>query len=136
MLQAYSLNVDVANGADIPFNTLSLKKGYTAELSSPTTIALNKCGVYMVEVDIAAVADTAGLIQAQLYKNGIEIPQAQATVTGAADTTVTASFTCLVQVDRNNNPCCACSSPTLLKLTNDGVDANYVKANIVVTKVV
>ena len=48
MLEAYSLNATVTPLAPIPFNSASLVKGCTAVLASPTTIELNKRGVYAV----------------------------------------------------------------------------------------
>lgn len=123
MLEAYSQNVTVAAESPIPFNSVSLVKGNTAILSSPTTIELNKCGVYMVSCDVsAAAAETI-----QLYKNGVAQPQAISVGTSP-------SFTTLVQVDHNNNPCCCCSSPTTIQViaTEAGT---LTDANIAVTKV-
>lgn len=122
MLEAYSTNVTVTANSAIPFNAVSVEKGNTAVLTSPTTIELNKCGVYMVSVDVSAAA--ANTIQ--LSKDGVLQPQAQSTGTSP-------SFVTLVQVDRNNT-CCACSSPTVLRViaTTAGT---LTDANIVVTKV-
>ena len=41
MLEAYSKNQTLTAGQAISFTGVSLKKGCTAELISPTTIALN-----------------------------------------------------------------------------------------------
>lgn len=123
MLEAYSLNIDVAANTAIPFQNVSLKKGCTAELSGTNTITLNKCGVYMVAVD--ATASVATTIQ--LYKDGIAQPQAQSTGTAL-------SFVTLVQVPENNS-CCPCSSGTTLQIINETA-ATYDNVNIVVTKVV
>lgn len=122
MLEAYSTNVTVGANSAIPFNAVSVVKGNTAVLTSPTTIELNRCGVYMVECDVSASA--ANTIQ--LSKDGVLQPQAQSTGT-------TPSFTTLVQVDRNNT-CCACSSPVVLRViaTTAGT---LTDANIVVTKI-
>lgn len=123
MLEAYSLNVEVAADTAIPFQNVSLKKGCTAELSGTNTIALNKCGVYMVSVDASAEASTT----IQLYKDGVAIPQAQSTG-------LTPSFVTLVQVPENNS-CCPCASGVSLKVVNTTA-ATFTNANIVVTKVV
>lgn len=122
MIEAYSLNVDVtANGA-IPFNSVSLTKGCTAVLASPTTIELNRCGVYEVTCGVSAAAAQT----IQLTKDGVLQPQAQSSGTSPA-------FNTLVQVDRNNT-CCACSSPVTLRViaTEAGTLTN---ANITVKKV-
>lgn len=122
MLEAYSLNVTAAANSPIPFNNVSIEKGCTARLTSPSTIELNKCGVYMIAVDASAAA--AATIQ--LVKDDVLQPQAQSTGTSP-------SFVTLVQVDHNNSNCC-CSSPTLLQVRSITA-STYTDANIVVTKV-
>lgn len=122
MLEAYSLNIDVTADSPIPFNSTSLIKGCTATKPSADTINLNKCGVYMVEVNVSAEAATT----LQLYKDGVAQPQAQSTG-------VTPSFVTLVQVDRNNS-CCACDSPVVLQIMNSTA-VTLTNANITVTKV-
>lgn len=123
MLEAYSLNVSVAANANIPFNSTSLQKGCTAVKTAPDTINLNKCGVYMVEVDCSASATTT----IQLVKDGVLQPQAQST--GASP-----SFTTLVQVSHDNS-CCACDSPTIIQIRNTAA-VTLTDANITITKVV
>ena len=123
MLEAYSLNVDVAADTAIPFQNVSLKKGCTAELSGTNTITLNKCGVYMVSCDASAEASTT----IQLYKDGVAQPQAQST--GG-----TPAFVTLVQVPENNS-CCPCASGVSLKVVNTTA-TTFSDVNIVVTKVV
>ena len=122
MLEAYSLNVAVAADSPIPFNNTTIEKGCTAKLSSPATIELNKCGIYMVEVD----ASSAAAATIQLVKDDVLQPQAQSTGTSP-------SFTTLVQVDHNNSNCC-CSSPTLLQIRSITA-STYTDANVVVTKI-
>lgn len=125
MLEAYSLNVTVPTDSVIPFNNVSLQKGCTATLNGVGTIELNRCGVYMVEVDASAAASTT----IQLFKDGVAQAQAQSTGTSP-------SFTTLVQVDKNNCGC-ACSSPTNIQIKNTGdASATFTDANIVITKVV
>ena len=123
MLEAYSTNIAVAANANIPFNSVSLKKGCTAVKSAPDTINLNKCGVYMVAVDCSASATTT----IQLVKDGVLQPQAQST--GSSP-----SFTTLVQVDHNNSNC-ACDSPTVIQIRNSEA-VTLTDANITITKVV
>ena len=126
MLEAYSLNVEVASDSAIPFNSSSLIKGCTVSHPSPDTINLNKCGVYMVSVD--ASAETASIIQ--LYKDGVAQPQAQSSA-GTAP-----GFVTLVQVDHNNS-CCACDSPVSIQVKNAGDAAvTFTNCNICVTKIV
>ena len=123
MLEAYSLNVAVGANSPISFNSASIEKGCTAKLTSPTTIELNKCGVYMVACDVSAAASTT----IQLSKDSVLQPQAQSTG-------VSPSFVTLVQVPTNNS-CCACSSPVVLRVINTTA-TTLTDANIVVTKVI
>lgn len=123
MLEAYSTNVTVtANGA-IPFNRVAVEKGCTAKLTSPSTIELNKCGVYMVAVDASAGASNT----IQLYKDGVAQTQAQSTGTSMG-------FVCLVQVDKNNCGCNCCSSPVSLNVIASTA-GTLTNANVVVTKI-
>lgn len=122
MLEAYSTNAAVAANAAIPFNNVVIQKGNTAVLSGAQTIELNKCGVYMVELDGTASASTT----VQMTKNGVAQPQAQSTGT-------TFGFQTLVQVPRSNTSCC-CSSPTLIQFTADAA-VTLTNVNVVVTKV-
>lgn len=122
MLEAYSTNVAVAADAAIPFNNVVIQKGNTAVLSGAQTVELNKCGVYMVEIDGTASASTT----VQMTKNGVAQPQAQSTGT-------TFGFQTLVQVPRSNTSCC-CSSPTLIQFTADAA-VTLTNVNVVVTKV-
>lgn len=122
MLEAYSLNVTVAADSPIPFNSVSVAKGCSAVLTSPSTISLNKCGVYKVECDVSAAA--ANTIQ--LYKDGVAQPQAQSTGTSP-------NFSTLVQVDHDNS-CCPCASPTLVQIRLTTA-ATLTDANVVVTKI-
>ena len=123
MLEAYSLNLEVAANAPVSFQNVSLKKGCTAELSGINTIELNKCGVYMVSVDASAEATTT----LQLYKNGVAQPQAQST--GG-----TPAFTTLVQVPENNSGC-PCASAVSLQVINETA-TTLTDVNIVITKIV
>lgn len=134
MLEAYSTNIAVATNSAIPFNNVSIEKGCTAKIESSATISLNKSGVYMVEVDAAAIPTTAGVMSIQLSKDGILQPQAQSAVTGATTDVDNMSFTTLVQV-KEDNTCNCCSSPTVIRIVNTGVPATYNIANICVTKI-
>ena len=121
MIQAFSQNITVNAMQTIPFNGVSLQKGCTATQTSPTTFALNKCGVYMVSVGVsAAAAETI-----QLYKDGVAVQEARRTGTSP-------SFTTLVQVDHNNS-CCACDSPTIIQVMSVTA-ATLADASIVITK--
>ena len=121
MLEVYGTNITVVADTPIAFNNTSVKKSCTAELESPSTIQLNKCGVYMVEFDSGS--DTA--LKVQMSKDGVLQPQAQSTGTSP-------SFTTLVQVDRDND--CCCSSPVNLRFIPSAA-GTLTNANVCVTKI-
>lgn len=124
MLEAYSLNVTVPATSSIPFNNVTLQKGCTAVLTSPASIELNRCGVYMISVDASAAAAST----IQLSKDGVLQPQAQAVGTSP-------SFVTFVQVDKNNNPNCCCSSPVTIRIVNPTTaDETFTNVNICVSK--
>lgn len=135
MLEAYSKNQTIpATSGVIPFNSVTLKKGCTAELTGTNTIQLNKCGVYEVLFNANALATTAGNITVSMTKNGVTQPQATRTITGATTTTsVNVPISTLVQVT-DNNSCKCCDSPTILQFVNTGV-AWTGDVDVVVTKI-
>lgn len=124
MIQAYSQDISVNAMQAIPFNSVSLKKGCTATQTGSTTFALNKCGVYEVSVGVSAAATET----IQLYKDGVAVPE-------AIRTGISPSFTTLVQVDKNNTPCCACDSPVTIQVMSVTA-ATLVDASITITKLV
>lgn len=121
MLQAYSENLTTTANSPVTFNNVVVEKGSTATMQGTGTIELNKCGVYMVEVDATASASTT----LQLYKDGVAQPQAQSTGESL-------SFTTLVQVPKNNTQCC-CSSPVTIQVMNTVAGA-LPNVNIVVSR--
>ena len=124
MLEIYSLNATVPSQTAIPLENVTIQKGCTAINSAPSTIQLNKCGVYMVSCDASSASATAAI---QLYKDGIAQPQAQSTGTSPC-------FVTLVQVGHNNSNCC-CSSPTVLQVFNPTeASVTYTNVNVCVTK--
>lgn len=135
MLEVYSLEQTVGTNVTVPLNNLTIQKGCTAVLSAPSTIQLNKCGVYMVSCNCSAeVSDDIGDISIQMTKNGLLQPQAQSTTTGETGDITTMSFVTLVQVN-DSNSCRCCDSPTLIQFINTGVPAIYHNINVTVTKV-
>lgn len=135
MLEAYSKNQTIpATSGVIPFNSVTLKKGCTAELTGTNTIQLNKCGVYEVLFNATALATAAGNITVSMTKNGVTQPQATRTITGATvATSVNVPISTLVQVT-DNNSCKCCDSPTILQFVNTGV-AWTGDVDVVVTKI-
>ena len=122
MLQIYSDNITVALNSAVNFNSYGILKGNTAVAVTPSSVQLNKKGVYMVSVDAVAEASTT----LQLMKDGVLVPQALSTGT-------TIGFETLVQVPYDNS--CSCASiPTSIQLINTGAEATLTHVNMVVTK--
>lgn len=142
MIEIYSKNITVGENELIPFNIVSLKKGATVTNSGSYELVFNQCGIYQLTLSAVAApaaaaepaeTSTASTISVNLIKDGVVIPQAQSeeTSTGAA----ALSFSTLVQVNRNNNPC-VCSTPVICSIRNTGVAATFSNIDVVVTKIV
>lgn len=124
MLNAYSLNQTVAANSAVPLNSIVIEKGCTANLISPSTINLNKRGVYEVTVDASSAAATS----IALTRDGVIMPNTE--MTGTAT-----SFTTLVRVSQDNT-CCCCSAPVSLQVINPAdAQAVYTVVNVTVTKI-
>lgn len=136
MIETYSNNITVAANAAVPMNT-AFRKGTTVTKSGDATLQLNKCGIYVVDVNAVGVAGAGGLITIQLLVNGVAVPYAFASET-AADTTSThnLAFSTKVQVPATYNECCPCSTPFTVTLVNTGVETTYSLVNVLVTKLV
>lgn len=134
MLEAYSKNQTIpATTGILPFNSITLKKGCTAELNGVSSIQLNKCGVYEITLNINGLASTAGDVTVAMTKNGVAQPQATRSL---VDQTITEGFslpiTTLVQV-KDNNSCRCCDAPTTIQFINQGA-AWVGDIDVVVTK--
>lgn len=134
MLEAYSKNQTIsATTGILPFNSITLQKGCTAELNGVSSIQLNKCGVYEITLNINGLASTAGDVTVAMTKNGVAQPQATRSL---VDQTITEGFslpiTTLVQV-KDNNSCRCCDAPTTIQFINQGV-AWVGDVDVVVTK--
>lgn len=123
MLQAYSLNIDVAADGIVPFTNVSLDKGCSERITGTGTIELEKAGVYEVTVDGTASAATT----LQLVRNGVVLPQAQSTGT-------TLGFKTFVQVDHSNCNCNCRTSPVTLQVSNSTA-VTFDNVNITVRKI-
>ena len=124
MLNAYSLNVTVPADTAIPLNNVRLDKGCDIRLVSPSTINLNRRGLYEVTVDAASAAST----DIALTQNGTIIPNTAFSGTGY-------SFTVPVQVSENNTYCC-CTAPVVLQVVNPAAaSATYDVVNVYIKKV-
>ena len=103
----------VAVGGVIPLGGLIRRYGCDIALNGN---AVNLSGVGYYDVDASITATLTGAVTATLYKDGVAVPGATATETGAADGTVNLDLTALVR-----QPCCAAGAALTLVLT--GVEA-------------
>lgn len=136
-LEAYSINTTVQTNTPVPLNSKSIEKGVFASCNnnSNSNIVFNKCGLYKVSVSASAVATEAGEVSIQLYQDGVPLVNASS-ISTAADTTNyrTLSIEKLIQISKNNNPDCCCSSPSIVSIMNTGVAATFDPINVTVTK--
>ena len=133
MLEAYSKDVTVNGGANIPLNNLAIVKGKSAELQGSASIALNACGVYRVKVTANVTPSSAGVASVQLAKNGALVDYAISQATAESGSIYALGFETLVQVPRSNTNC-PCTSPTVISVVN-GLAAD-VSIDVVVDKIV
>ena len=136
MIQVYSNGVSVAAGGTYPLNNVTFYKGQTAVQNAVGSIALDKKGVYVVQVDGFGTAAADGVYSIQLAKNGIPIPQAISATTAAAASIASGSFTTLVTVAQSDCPCNWTTSATNLSIINPEGSADVTEAhiNMIVTK--
>lgn len=134
MLEVYSINVSVSEGADIPLNQVRTLKGPTALLQGASSIVLNKCGVYKITAVANVTPGEAGTVSIQLKQNGNLLDNAIAQATAAADSVYNLKFETLVTVS-NNNTACPCSVPTVLTVVN-GNAATIELLDVIVDKIV
>jgi hypothetical protein len=88
----------VADGF-LDFATNSILDGCSiSHVAGSNTVSLLKRGLYQVSVNADVEPTAAGDIAVQLIKNGVAVPGAIATVTGAAGDTYSVAFTVLVKV--------------------------------------
>lgn len=137
MIQVYSDGVEVAAGGTYPLNNISFFKGNTAVQGAAGSIALNKRGVYVVQVDGFATLAGAGDYSIQLTRNGIPLPQAISTTSLAAAGTASGSFSTAIVVAENDCPCNWTSSAVTIGVINPSETAiTEGHINMFITKIV
>ena len=109
----------VAVGGVIPLGGLIRRYGCDIALNGNAVNIYGgreNAGYYDVDASITATLTAAGAVTATLYKDGVAVPGAIATATGAASGTVNLDLTALVR-----QPCCADGAALTLVLS--GVEA-------------
>ena len=136
MIQVYSNGVSVAAGGTYPLNNVTFYKGNTAVQSAAGSVALNKRGVYIVQVDGFATLATAGIYSIQLTRNGVPVPQAISTTNVAAGEIGSGSFTSLITVAENDCPCNWTTSAVTLGIVNPETAEDITEGhiNMIITK--
>jgi hypothetical protein len=95
--------------------------------------AMREKGIYCVHMDAYAEPEAAGLLELQLTRNGVPMPEAISAVTGAVGSTETLSFETFVQVSEDNTPCC-CTAPTQIAIETGDVAFANLHINVKVSK--
>ena len=111
--------------------TNSVKTGVSIEyINGSSAITINRPGLYLVNFN--AIGGGKGNVIVKLQENGEDVRGAVAGASSAATTDiVNLSFSALIDVA----PSCNCiKNDSVLTVLNAGVDANYINANITVTK--
>lgn len=134
MFQGYSSNLTVAANTAFPFNNTVIDKGNAEALSAPSSIQLNRRGVYLVKVDGYATGSEATAGSVQLYANGVAQPQAISEFTLATGEITNFGFSTVIKVTTNNCPCNAITSPTILQLMNGDSAITNGHVNILITR--
>lgn len=125
MLEAYSKGITIPAASAVTFsNAVPFDRRNDVELSGTGTIVLNNCGIYELVFDGVVQAGTSGDIQFQVLRNGVELPQAAITITGATTATgIPFSVRTFVKGPERN--CCrgTCGySPVVIQINNIGVE--------------
>lgn len=114
----------VSAGGVIPLGSLIRRYGCDISLNG-NAVNLTGTGYYDVDASITATLTAAGTVTATLYKDGVAIPGATASETGAANGTVNLSIPALVR-----QACCAAGSALTLVLTGAAATVNNVALRV------
>lgn len=134
VIEAYnSSEQTLATGVNIAFTNFN-EYGCSIVPSGSIGVKIHKAGRYLVMfTGVAVEGGTAGDISAQLYKDGVAVPDAVGTEY-SPDTTglVNLAFTKVIEVKRS----CGCiDNTTVLSVENIGVGAIYSNAKLTVVEI-
>lgn len=109
------------------------QQGCSAEASGSTGITLKGEGTYLVMFNAAAAeGGTAGIITAQLQRDGVAVPSAYASEYSSATTdTINLAFSDIIEVKKS---CNCVDNTTTLTVANTGINASYSNAYLKVIK--
>ena len=101
----------VAVGGVIPLGSLIRRYGCDVSLNG-NAVNITGAGYYDVDASLTVAPAAVGTVTVTLFKDGVAVPGATATETGAASGTVNLDLTALVR-----QPCCAAGAALTLVLT-------------------
>lgn len=114
----------VATGTTINFGSVVRRYGNNIALSGGNVV-VRGAGYYNVDVNIGFTG-AAGTATIQVFKDGVAIPGATATITTAADTNFAVTIPTLIRE--------VCCNESTITVVISGVAGNVVNAAIVVEK--
>lgn len=106
--------IAVEAGSTLPLGTIIRRFGNNINMSG-TGINIEGAGYYKVDASVSILATAAGNATVALYKDGVAVPGAEATVTLAVGDYETVSFPAFVRLQ-----CCAASSTLTLVMSETG----------------
>ena len=116
----------ISDGGTINFGSAVRRYGSACNVEGGN-LTLNGAGYYDISVNVTIAGTAAGTAVVQLYKDGVIIPGASASLTTAADTTYSASVSTIIR-----KSCCCESSITAVV---SGVAVSVTSASITSEKV-
>ena len=117
----------VATGTTIDFGSIVRRYGNNTAMSGGNVV-VDGVGYYSVDTNVTFSADAVGTALIQLYKDGLAIPGAKASVTTAADTIYAISIPSIIRQT------CCCNEGTISAIIS-GVAGTITNASIVVEKI-
>ena len=138
MLYTYTNQIqELAVNDNVVFNTTGIQTGCTVTHNAgEAVINLNRHGFYMIHFNADFNAPSAGVVNFQLYKNGIAVNGAEASsyIQGAGYVE-NASFSVIVRVKGTTCACDTSNMNTSIVVRNIGVSSIVTNAAITITKI-
>ena len=114
----------VAVDGVIPLGSLIRRYGCDVALNG-NTVNITGAGYYDVDASITVALAAAGTVTATLFKDGVAVPGATASASGAAGAPVVLAFPALVR-----QACCASGTALTLVLTGAAATVNNVALRV------
>lgn len=138
MLYTYTDTNKTYNTDDnLVFNTTKIQTGCTVTHNAgQDVININRPGFYMIHFNASASANSAGLLQFELFNNGVEVEGAE----GSAYSQNIGDYEniCFTAILRVKPSVCACDTScmhTSLYVRNTGVPSIVINSAVTITKI-